>query len=108
MSRINLWEAWPVSSCERRLTGPITSHKLQRLQQGKYLVGGLIRTLACLWVVAFFQGATLQKVYEIDPLLCPFCGGEVKILSFIIKPKIIKKIVDAYRSDLARVHRPSH
>ena len=37
----------------------------------------------------------IQKVYEIDPLLCPFCGGEVKILSFIIKPKTIKKILDA-------------
>jgi len=33
----------------------------------------------------------IQKVYEIDPLLCSFCGGEVKILSFIIKPKTIKK-----------------
>ncbi len=27
MSRTNLWEAWPVSSCKRRLTGRITSHK---------------------------------------------------------------------------------
>ena len=31
----------------------------------------------------------------IDPLLCPFCGGEVKILSFIIRHKTIKKILDA-------------
>ena len=37
----------------------------------------------------------IQKVYEIDPLLCSFCGGEVKILSFIIKPKTIKTILDA-------------
>jgi hypothetical protein len=37
----------------------------------------------------------IQKVYEIDPLLCPFCGGEVKILSFIIKPRTIRKILDA-------------
>ena len=37
----------------------------------------------------------IQKVYEIDPLLCSFCGGEVKILSFITKPKTIKKILDA-------------
>jgi len=32
----------------------------------------------------------IQKVFEIDPLLCPFCGGEVKIL-FIIKPKTSRK-----------------
>ncbi len=37
----------------------------------------------------------IHKVYEIDPLLCPFCGGEIKILSFIIKPRTIKKILDA-------------
>ncbi len=36
----------------------------------------------------------IQKVYEIDPLLCSFCGAEVKILSFIIESKTIKKILD--------------
>jgi len=37
----------------------------------------------------------IQKVYEIDPLLCSFCGGEVKILSLITKPKTVKKTLDA-------------
>jgi len=36
----------------------------------------------------------IQKVYEIDPLLCSFCGGEIKILSFIIKSKTVKTILD--------------
>ena len=36
----------------------------------------------------------IQKVYEIDPLLCSFCGAEVKILSFIIESKTINKILD--------------
>ena len=36
----------------------------------------------------------IQKVYEIDPLLCSFCGAEVKILSFIIESKTVKKILD--------------
>ncbi len=30
----------------------------------------------------------IQKVYEIDPLLCSFCGGEVKILS-LSSPSLI-------------------
>ena len=47
----------------------------------------------------------IQKVYEIDPLLCPFCGGEVKILSFIIKPKTIKKILDGPAFTKARATR---
>ena len=25
----------------------------------------------------------IRRVYEIDPLLCPFCGAEMKILAFI-------------------------
>ncbi len=37
----------------------------------------------------------IQKVYEIDPLLCSFCGGEIKILSFIINSKTIKTILDS-------------
>ena len=36
-----------------------------------------------------------KMIQKVDPLLCSFCGGEVKILSFITKPKTIKKILDA-------------
>jgi len=28
-------------------------------------------------------------------LLCTFCGGEIKIISFITEPKTVKKILDA-------------
>jgi hypothetical protein len=35
----------------------------------------------------------IQKVYEIDPLLCRFCGSEMKIISFITEYPIIKKIL---------------
>ena len=26
----------------------------------------------------------IRRVYEVDPLLCPFCGTEMKILAFIL------------------------
>ncbi len=35
----------------------------------------------------------IQKVYEIDPLLCRFCGAEMKIISFITEYPVIKKIL---------------
>ena len=35
----------------------------------------------------------IQKVYEIDPLLCRFCGTEMKIISFITEYPLIKKIL---------------
>ena len=26
----------------------------------------------------------IRRVYEVDPLLCPFCGAEMKILALIV------------------------
>ncbi len=36
----------------------------------------------------------LQKVCEVDPLLCTLCGAEVKILSLITEFQTAKKILD--------------
>jgi hypothetical protein len=35
----------------------------------------------------------IRKVYEIDPLLCPSCGGKMSIISFIEEPKTIDRII---------------
>jgi len=35
----------------------------------------------------------IRKVYEVDPLCCPPCGGQMRIISFIEEPKIIDKII---------------
>jgi hypothetical protein len=35
----------------------------------------------------------IRKVYEIDPLLCPSCGGRMRIISFIEEPKTIDRII---------------
>jgi hypothetical protein len=35
----------------------------------------------------------IRKVYEIDPLLCPSCGGKMSIISFIEEPKAIDRII---------------
>jgi len=39
--------------------------------------------------------ALIKKVYEVDPLRCPGCGGEMKIVSFIEKcqPAVVEKIL---------------
>jgi hypothetical protein len=36
----------------------------------------------------------IRKVYEIDPLICPKCGGQMRIISFIKDYKVIDKIID--------------
>jgi hypothetical protein len=35
----------------------------------------------------------IRKVYEVDPLCCPSCGRQMRIISFIEEPKIIHRII---------------
>ena len=35
----------------------------------------------------------IRKVYEVDPLLCPRCAGQMRIISFIEEPKTIDRII---------------
>jgi len=35
----------------------------------------------------------IRKVYEVDPLRCPSCGGQMSIISFIEDHKVIDKII---------------
>lgn len=39
--------------------------------------------------------ALIKKVYEVDPLRCPACGGAMKIISFIDKcqPEVVERIL---------------
>lgn len=36
----------------------------------------------------------IKKIYEIDPLICPQCGGTMRIVSFIEDKKVIDKIIE--------------
>jgi hypothetical protein len=35
----------------------------------------------------------IRKVYEVDPLICPSCGGQMKIIAFIEDHKVIDRII---------------
>src|SRR3990172_2060755 len=35
----------------------------------------------------------IRKVYETDPLTCPKCEGEIRIIAFIDQPDVIRKIL---------------
>jgi hypothetical protein len=37
--------------------------------------------------------ALIKCVFEVDPLKCPCCGGQMKIVSFIEEPLVIEKIL---------------
>ena len=47
----------------------------------------------------------LHKVYEVSPLTCPKCGTEMKVISVILDPTVIKKILDHIRRKKATASR---
>ena len=39
----------------------------------------------------------IQKIYNVDPLLCPRCFGTMRIISFIEEEQLVKKILKHLR-----------
>jgi len=36
----------------------------------------------------------IKKIWEVDPLECPKCGGKMKIISFITEASVIRQILE--------------
>jgi hypothetical protein len=36
----------------------------------------------------------IRKVYEIDPMVCPQCGGRMKIIAFITDFPVVDRIIN--------------
>ena len=39
----------------------------------------------------------IRRVYEVDPLVCPRCGSEMRVIGFITEQSVIKRILDHIR-----------
>jgi len=48
----------------------------------------------------------LRKVFEVDPLLRPRCGGTLKIVSVITDPRVVEGILRYLESEASRVRNP--
>ena len=48
----------------------------------------------------------IYRVYEVDPLTCAQCGGEMKILAFITEPNAINKILHHRQTSAAEPRAP--
>ncbi len=38
--------------------------------------------------------AMIRKVYEVDPMTCPKCGGAMKVVAFLTEPAVVDRIID--------------
>jgi len=36
----------------------------------------------------------IRKVYEVDPMVCPECGGTMKVISFLTDYAAVDRIID--------------
>jgi len=36
----------------------------------------------------------IRKVYEVDPLICPRCGGRMKVVAFLTDDAVVDRIID--------------
>jgi hypothetical protein len=48
----------------------------------------------------------IRKIYEVDPLVCPKCNGQMRIRAFIEEQEVIKKILTHLGVYLARFKTP--
>jgi hypothetical protein len=48
----------------------------------------------------------IQKIYEVDPLVCSKCQGTMRIISFIEDPSVIRSILEHLGLWLARARPP--
>ena len=35
----------------------------------------------------------IRKVYEVDPLICPRCGGRMKVVAFLTEYAVVDRII---------------
>jgi hypothetical protein len=48
----------------------------------------------------------IRKVYEVDPLLCPHCGGTMKVIAFITEYAVVDRIIDHLKLRFAAAKPP--
>ncbi len=48
----------------------------------------------------------IRKVYEVDPMVCPQCGGTMKIIAFLTDDAVVDRIIDHLKLTFAAERPP--
>jgi hypothetical protein len=48
----------------------------------------------------------IRKVYEVDPMLCPKCGGAMKAVAFLTEYAVVDRIIDHLKLTFAAAKPP--
>ena len=52
--------------------------------------------------------ALIKRVFEVDPMLCPFCGGEMRIIAFITEHATVAHVLEHVRMPAQRPEPLAH
>jgi hypothetical protein len=52
------------------------------------------------------RAASSRRIFEVDPLACPRCGEQMRIVAFVTEPRIIDRILDHLRRTAPTRPRP--
>jgi hypothetical protein len=63
---------------------------------GKYMIRPLLSLVeeACPRIPCRGWAEMIRKVYEIDPLICPKCGGQMKVIAFLTDFSVVDRIIN--------------
>ena len=75
------------------LSPPVTMRRNDRSHSPKYAPVLPKRAAHYLWAVL------IARIYEVFPLLCPLCGGQMRIIAFITHSADIRHILDHIGAD---------
>ena len=91
LSKIPYWRTLKAEGfLNDKYLGGLEGHK-KRLKREGYKIIAQVKKCQ----VADYE-RYLLKVYEVDPMLCPKCGGSMKVVAFIPDLQAIDRIIDQW------------
>jgi len=64
---------------------------MRKVGEGQHKL--LISEVECPTIPRRGWAEMIRKVYEVDPLLCPHCGGQMRIIAFITDYAVVDRII---------------
>jgi len=50
----------------------------------------------------------IRKVYEVDPMVCPRCGGAMRVIAFLTESAVVDRIIDRLKLTFIAERPPPH
>jgi len=69
--------------------------KMRKVKEGQHKL--LIIEVECPRVPRRGWAEMIRKIYEVDPLVCPQCGGQMKVIAFITDYAVVDRLINYHK-----------